>query len=399
MSQNIGTLITSPIRVNDSLDPIASAYANEILGGLHTVTASTDRDAIIVARRNWGMMCYVINDDTTYQLTYNFFNNIITNNANWKVFTGGSGGSNTSEWLDSTISATYTAPPATYSVGDRYLILGIGSGAWVGNDNKVVEYKSTPSLGWYYTTPGDNTTVRVDSIDNSIYRYEGIYPIGTWYKDRVNQVLSFNTLLSGASYSATYNANLTSYTTDTIYIAKIDTTNTGTASLNINGLGDILIKKDNGSGLLVSLNSGDLKAGMVYPLYYDGLYFQNPTTSQVTQTVSVTSKFAINDKDWSALNTISGSIATASNSTVTDNPIDGSYVTVYVNGQEFDVGNGTSSSSCFFAGASGYNYPRGFSSSHINGKIQSGDYLYWNDVSAGFTLTSGWRISLMYLTS
>ena len=194
MSQNTGTLITATIRPNDSLDPIASAYANEILGGLHTVTTSTDRDAIIVARRSWGMMCYVINDDATYQLTYNFFNNVITNNSNWKVFTGGSGVSNISDWLDSTISATYTAPPATYSIGDRYLILGTASGTWIGNDNKVTEYKSTPSLGWYYTKPGDNTTVRVDSIDNSIYRYEGIYPIGTWYKDRVNQVLSFDTL-------------------------------------------------------------------------------------------------------------------------------------------------------------------------------------------------------------
>lgn len=292
MSQNTGTLISAAIRPNDSLDPIASAYSNEILGGLHTVTASTDRDAIIVARRNWGMMCYVINDDATYQLTYNFFNNVITNNANWKVFTGGSVGSNTSEWLDSTISATYTAPPATYSVGDRYLILGVATGAWAGNDNKVTEYKSTPSLGWYYTTPSDNATTRVDDIDNAIYRYEGVYPIGNWYKDRVNQVLSFNTSLSGASYSATHNANLTSYTTDTVYIAKIDANNNGTASLNINGLGDIYIKKDDGLGSLVSLDVDDLKAGMVYPLYYDGVYFQKPTTSQVAQaaTSSLTSQ-------------------------------------------------------------------------------------------------------------
>ena len=61
MAQNIGTLVTAAIRPNDSLDLIASAYANEIMGGLHRATASTDRDAIITARREWGMMCYTIN--------------------------------------------------------------------------------------------------------------------------------------------------------------------------------------------------------------------------------------------------------------------------------------------------------------------------------------------------
>jgi hypothetical protein len=33
MSQNIGTLVSAAIRPNDSLDPIATAYGNEIKGG------------------------------------------------------------------------------------------------------------------------------------------------------------------------------------------------------------------------------------------------------------------------------------------------------------------------------------------------------------------------------
>jgi len=281
MSQNIGTLISAPIRPNDSLDPIASAFSNELLGGLHTVTASTDRDAIILARRNWGMMCYVINDDTTYQLTYGYIDFVITNNLNWKVFTGGSGGSNTSEWLDSAISGTYTAPPGTYSVGSRYLILGVGSGLWTGSDEKIAEYKNTPTLGWYYTTPGDNATIRLDSEDNTIYRYEGIHPSGQWYKDKVNQVLSFTTTLSGASYSATTYPYLNSYSTDATYLAKIDIDNSGTASLNLNGLGNVYIKKDSGTGSLVDLSSGDLKSGLIYPLYYDGTFFQKSSSQTI----------------------------------------------------------------------------------------------------------------------
>ena len=47
MAQNIGTLITSAIRPNDSLDPIASAYAVEVKGGHHTYATLAERDAII----------------------------------------------------------------------------------------------------------------------------------------------------------------------------------------------------------------------------------------------------------------------------------------------------------------------------------------------------------------
>ena len=83
---------------------------------------------------------------------------------------------------------------------------------------------------------------------------------------------------------------------------------------------------------------------------------------------------------------------TASNSTISVNPVIGSYVSVFVNGQEIEVGNGTTSSSCYFGTHS--SMPKGFSASNA---IQSGDYLYWNPILAGFNLESGWRISLHYL--
>ena len=72
MAQNIGTLVTSAIRPNDSNDPIASAFASEIKGGIHSVTTISDRNNIIVERRDWGMLCYVADEDKTYQLKYNY---------------------------------------------------------------------------------------------------------------------------------------------------------------------------------------------------------------------------------------------------------------------------------------------------------------------------------------
>ena len=72
MSKNVGTLISAAIRPVDSDDPIASAYAKEIKGGLHTTDNVSDRNAIIFERREWGMMCYSVADNKTYQLTYNY---------------------------------------------------------------------------------------------------------------------------------------------------------------------------------------------------------------------------------------------------------------------------------------------------------------------------------------
>ena len=89
--QNTGTLITAPIRPNDSADLIPSAIDNELKGTLHSCATLSDRNAIITARRSWGMLCVVTNDstpsnNTTYQLSYGNVDADITNNSNWIVF-------------------------------------------------------------------------------------------------------------------------------------------------------------------------------------------------------------------------------------------------------------------------------------------------------------------------
>jgi hypothetical protein len=102
-------------------------------------------------------------------------------------------------------------------------------------------------------------------------------------------------------------------------------------------------------------------------------------------------KLSPNDKNWISA-TVSGSIGTASTSTVTDIPLSTSYVSVFINGVEVQVGNATTSAPCFFGTNSVT--PKGFSPSN---SIQPGDYLYWNPTSAGYSLEGGFRISLHYL--
>ena len=121
MSQNKGTLITAPIRPNDTMDPIASAFSNELKGGHHSYATLAERDGIILARRDWGMLCTVYDDGVNngvYKLEYNFFSTSLADNANWILFS--SGGSSDGEWLSSVLSVQ--SSPPTSNDGDRYLV-------------------------------------------------------------------------------------------------------------------------------------------------------------------------------------------------------------------------------------------------------------------------------------
>ena len=84
--QNSGTLITAAIRPNSSLDKIATTYANEGKGGLHTVLDEAGRNAIITARREWGMLCSISTSDVLYKLVEGFSSGDITDNGNWKLY-------------------------------------------------------------------------------------------------------------------------------------------------------------------------------------------------------------------------------------------------------------------------------------------------------------------------
>ena len=278
MSKNVGTLISAAIRPVDSDDPIASAYAKEIKGGLHTTSNVSDRNAIIFERREWGMMCYSVADDKTYQLTYNYTSTSIMDNNNWVEFSG-SGGGNGSEWVDSLLSIQ-NSPPVSPSNGDRYMVGSSPSGGWIAlQSGLIVQWNSVLSQ-WVSTTPTDGMSLVVDNEDGAIYRYEtygGLYPfpLGDWKKERIGQIrdISFSSV-NGASYSATSNPTFNSYVNDMIFLSTFNTTNTGiTVSLNINGMGQVQLKKPTSNGLS-NFNPLDIEVGLVYNVIYDGTYFQ-----------------------------------------------------------------------------------------------------------------------------
>lgn len=295
MAKNIGTLVSSAIRPNNSLDPIATALANEIKGGLHSVTNLLERDNIIFERKEWGMLCYVIEQDTTYQLIYNKNSTDIMDNSNWGLFEPGS-----SEWLNSVLSIAFDQPLNPID-GDRYLI-GVTLGDsitgidWVNiTPTSIVEWKQDLD-SWQITQPTDGTSIRVDNEDNSIYRFEGSFPSGFWTKERINQVSDIVANSSdGIDYIASSPILKESYLKDMIFLVRFNQLNEETnPTININNLGPVVIKKSGISGI-ADLVLNDIQLGNIYTMVYDGVNFQ---IQNAKSDGSINVKYFIEESDY-----------------------------------------------------------------------------------------------------
>lgn len=74
------------------------------------------------------------------------------------------------EWQQSVITAGTLTPPGSPSVGDRYLINGVGAGGWATKDNQIAEYTAG---GWVYTVPTTGTFVAADDEPAFVYYFGG----------------------------------------------------------------------------------------------------------------------------------------------------------------------------------------------------------------------------------
>jgi hypothetical protein len=173
MSKNKGTLIPSTIRPISASSSIATAVANEILGGYHTVNTISERDLIPTERRTFGMLVYVLITDEFYQLK-TISSASLSDNLNWSPVNFNS--TSSTEWQDSVKSRSGT-PPISPNIGDRYLVIS-GSGLWFGLDDNIVEWNGST---YDVTAPTEGMTVRVDNEDTCLWSYlNGDYPSGVW---------------------------------------------------------------------------------------------------------------------------------------------------------------------------------------------------------------------------
>ena len=284
MAQNSGTLVIGAVRPNDTDLKIATAFAVEVKGGLHSYATLTERNNIIIQRREWGMLVNVYNDTTnngTYQLVYSKVDTDIMNNSNWARFSGsGSSGGGSAFWLDPVIEIRNAQP--TPVDGARYIIGSAPTGTqWASiSPNTIVQYELASGT-WLQTTALSDMSVRINSDGNAIYRFNGV----SWIKEKIRQVFSLSATSSNAiSYTGT-SSLISSYDTDSLYVVQFATANAGTnVTINLNSLGSRPVYQQTNYGT-ASFTGKDISPSVQYGMYYDGAAFRlNKPTAEPTFT-------------------------------------------------------------------------------------------------------------------
>ena len=284
-----GTIVSSPIRPYGPNELLATVFSNEIKGGHHNYELLSERDNLIEARRDWGMLVTIYNDATasnnkTYKLEYNFSSSTITDNDNWIEYNpSGISSLSNSEWVDS-VNEIALLPTGSEPDGFRYLILGSGSFGFLGEDNKIAEWNSISGSFSFYE-PTNGMTLRVDNIPNVLYRYSGTFSSGSWVTEILNGVRYLNAISAdGITYSATSSQAPLNNFYDSVYYVNFSVTSSGTVSLIIDGLtASQILKLENNS--LNTVVSNDLIPGISYQLIWNGTSFQTTLPSSSTTTI------------------------------------------------------------------------------------------------------------------
>ena len=101
MSTRTGTTGIAPFVIQDDAIPQPAAYADQLNKGWHTRNTLTERDAVPLHYRGWGMVCVVTNDannNGVYQLmrpvstTGDDDEGALMDNGNWRLFTTSANG-------------------------------------------------------------------------------------------------------------------------------------------------------------------------------------------------------------------------------------------------------------------------------------------------------------------
>lgn len=164
-------------------------------------------------------------------------------------------------WLSVT-SMTVTAPPASPARGDCYLIPTGATGLWAANVGKIAEWTGSD---WAYATPLNGHGISLP--DGRVFERIG----GTYVEKLALDVQSGKSIygVAGGTVNAltlSLDPAPTAYSSGMAFRVLLTATNSAAATLNVNGLGPIAIKRSGGGDLL----PGDLPSGTIVDFVYDG---------------------------------------------------------------------------------------------------------------------------------
>lgn len=151
MANNVGTLIAASIRPFNSSDTFPTAYASELFGGYKSVSLLTDRDAIPTARRELGMVVFVVETGESYYLSGGIAN------TNWVKFVN-----------PSYIAPITTAGTATNITGVDVTIKKSGATGGSLTVEGSATFQGSVSIAGSMTTTGNQSTNGDFSVSGKI---------------------------------------------------------------------------------------------------------------------------------------------------------------------------------------------------------------------------------------
>lgn len=136
----------------------------------------------------------------------------------------------------------------------------------------LVLYNSTTDSAEYFSN--FRATIAGTSLSSNFYKIDTAYGI------QASQITDLQTnrgaipvsanYVSANYYEASGISSISSYTTNLTIVLNLDTTSSGTVTLNINSLGTKSLMKMDSSGTPTNLTGSDLRKGKRYLFIYDG---------------------------------------------------------------------------------------------------------------------------------
>lgn len=219
---NQGTVVASTLRPTSSDDKFPIVINNEGKGGVHSYQSLTERNQIPLQRRDWGMLCYVTQTNTTYQLIDSGSNNLTDNNQ-WKPFLGTSsiynGGNSfaspitigTNDNFDLNLETNDTNRVVISKDGDISLLplAATNSLVQIDGDGKLSTVTKDTPLG--IPALDNDGKIKLDQIPQSIkdggLHYAGLWDANTNAPHLTSGTASGNSLYYIVSVSGTYSLN------------------------------------------------------------------------------------------------------------------------------------------------------------------------------------------------
>lgn len=268
----------------------ANANLTYTFTGVKTVIAQTPyTETSGLVRQHSGGTKVVITDNVGFWNTFGNKQNDETLIGRWGTAVVPSAGNDLANktYVDGTVSAgapdasTTVKGIARISVAPVSPTIPIAVGQ---NDPKVSPVSlATVTSGQVAALPGNNTDVATGA-GNLFVTQTGLQHNAEKYAADAG---------SNDTYVITLSPAPTSYTTGMVIYFKANTINTGTATINVNGLGAKTIVK----GVSTTLSDGDIAAGQYCTLIYNGtnMVLQNPTATNTLPTLYKTGSVVLVD--------------------------------------------------------------------------------------------------------